>query len=678
MKNLILIISISGLFGNLISPKNEQILNQTQVLFEWRQIPNANYYEIEIDTLSNFSNPISSAFDNNLIYIEKNAIEWNENYFWRLRPIFFSDIAGDWSTTRNFRTSSSKSNSETIIYNELALQPGLTIFGSFFNYFTAIIDQNGKEIWNSGNSDLVYYGVSKSGNILGSHYRPLNNHNLPGVEVSISGQLLWEEPNDKFLHHDMIRLPNGNYLGIVETVEMGPIPIGSWSSSFQNLSYQADGNTVEFPWVGDKLIEWDKDTKEEVWTWNVFDHFDMSDYDKIGGTWTQAYFSLRYDWTHINAVIFDEEESALYISTRHLSRISKIDYPSGEVLWNVGRDMPSGDVTMGTDIGFSFQHSLEKLDNGNILSFDNGNLAPQFRGVAQPISRAIEISVDNYDASLVWSYDLPESLFGFASGNAQKLNNGNILITTVGGGGRSLEVSNQGDLVWEGRYNLSLPNGAVYRANRIDGLFPNAYSVLIHNYTTSGIDTVVHFSGGPANLFFTISNESKYPLKLSCEIDDSEGWFNFETISVSLNPYAEEVISFSGSIGEITGNPNLIKLRTIPNSQVDLSKEVSLFGVVSNLNLKNESFPNVISITKLWPNPFNATISIEYLVNVKKRVRIQIFNNKGNLVKTLTDKTMRNGIHNIRWEPLSESSGIYYVVISSDGNKIVKKMIYLK
>ena len=74
--------------------------------------------------------------------------------------------------------------------------------------------------------------------------------------------------------------------------------------------------------------------------------------------------------------------------------------------------------------------------------------------------------------------------------------------------------------------------------------------------------------------------------------------YNFETINVSLNPHAEEVISFSGNIGEITGNPNPIKLRTIPNSQVDLSKEVSLLGVVSNLNLKNESFPNVISITK--------------------------------------------------------------------------------
>ena len=140
------------------------------------------------------------------------------------------------------------------------------------------------------------------------------------------------------------------------------------------MGFQADGVTVEFPWVGDKLVEWDKDTKDVVWSWNVFDHFNMLDYDQYGGTWTEAYLSLHYDWTHVNAVIFDEEESDIYISTRHLSRITKIDYPSGEVLWNLGHQMTSEDVNMGTDIGFSFQHSLQKLENGNILTFDNGCL----------------------------------------------------------------------------------------------------------------------------------------------------------------------------------------------------------------------------------------------------------------------------------------------------------------
>ena len=64
----------------------------------------------------------------------------------------------------------------------------------------------------------------------------------------------------------------------------------------------------------------------------------------------------------------------------------------------------------------------------------------------------------------------------------QKLHNGNVLVTTVGGGGRSLEINSDGEIVWQAEYNLSLPNGAVYRANRIPGLYPISYSILINNY----------------------------------------------------------------------------------------------------------------------------------------------------------------------------------------------------
>ena len=95
------------------------------------------------------------------------------------------------------------------------------------------------------------------------------------------------------MHHDLIQLPNGNYLGIIEESSLGVIPIGDWTSSFQSLGFQADGSTVEFPWIGDKLVEWDKDTKEIVWSWSVFDHFNMEDYDEYGGTWNQAYIDLQ-------------------------------------------------------------------------------------------------------------------------------------------------------------------------------------------------------------------------------------------------------------------------------------------------------------------------------------------------------------------------------------------------
>ena len=169
-------------------------------------------------------------------------------------------------------------------------------------------------------------------------------------------------------------------MGIVETSQLGPIPIGPWTGDYQDFGFTANGITAEFPWVGDKLIEWDKDTKEIVWTWSVFDHFSMDDFDDLGSTWLSSSTGFqKYDWTHVNALIFSEEENALYISTRHLSRITKISYPSGDIIWNMGRNMPSGDVSMGNDIGFSFQHGLQILDNGNIVTFDNGNLRKVFR-----------------------------------------------------------------------------------------------------------------------------------------------------------------------------------------------------------------------------------------------------------------------------------------------------------
>ena len=189
---------------------------------------------------------------------------------------------------------------------------------------------------------------------------------------------------------------------------MGPIPIGGWTSSFQSLGFQADGVTNEFPWVGDRLVEWDNETKDVVWSWNVFDHFNMTDFDQFGGTWTEAYLSLHYDLTHMNAVIFDEEESALYVSSRHLSRITKIDYPSGEIIWMIG--MPSGyntgDEHICTELGFTWQHNVHLLDNGNLTLFDNGNLSGLFGQDAT--SRALEFKViDNSYCEMIWEYTLP-------------------------------------------------------------------------------------------------------------------------------------------------------------------------------------------------------------------------------------------------------------------------------
>ena len=59
----------------------------------------------------------------------------------------------------------------------------------------------------------------------------------------------------------------GTY-GYTTEYQLGPIPIGPWTESYQNLGYVADGYTNEFTWRGTKITEWDRQSHEEIWDWN--------------------------------------------------------------------------------------------------------------------------------------------------------------------------------------------------------------------------------------------------------------------------------------------------------------------------------------------------------------------------------------------------------------------------
>ena len=80
---------------------------------------------------------------------------------------------------------------------------------------------------------------------------------------------------------------------------------------FQMLGYPTypTNDSFFFPWVGDKIVEWDQNG-DIVWEWDTFDNLNwLADYDVIGGTWDDAYLQGRHDWTHSNALLFNESDS---------------------------------------------------------------------------------------------------------------------------------------------------------------------------------------------------------------------------------------------------------------------------------------------------------------------------------------------------------------------------------
>ena len=138
------------------------------------------------------------------------------------------------------------------------------------------------------------------------------------------------------------------------------------------------------------------------------------------------------DVSHCNSIRIVERPiegiapaGSVLLSFRELNRIVILDPDLGRILWEWGNGELEG------------QHHATLLEDGNIMVFDNG--------VRRKRSRVLEI--DPKTRKIVWSYTA-DNLYTRLRGAAQKLPNGNVLITESDRG-HVIEVTPKGDRVWE-------------------------------------------------------------------------------------------------------------------------------------------------------------------------------------------------------------------------------------
>ena len=73
----------------------------------------------------------------------------------------------------------------------------------------------------------------------------------------------------------------------------------------------------------------------------------------------------------------------------------------------------AGDDNICTDLGFSFQHNIQLLEDGTLIFFDNGNISKVVLGDQNPTTRIRRIRViDDSFCETVWEYEFPANLFG--------------------------------------------------------------------------------------------------------------------------------------------------------------------------------------------------------------------------------------------------------------------------
>ncbi len=88
--------------------------------------------------------------------------------------------------------------------------------------------------------------------------------------------------------------------------------------------------------------------------------------------------------------------------------------------------------------------------------------------------------------------------------------------------------------------------------------------------------------------------------------------------------------------------------------------------------------PNILSISSIFPNPFNPNTVIEYSVPLFSDITINVYDISGRFVKTLIDKTHSAGDYSIFWETDDIPAGAYVVSLVSDRKVINRKITVIK
>ena len=306
-----------------------------------------------------------------------------------------------------------------------AAQPGLTFVPIFIELGGGVVfvDERGRSVWAYPPEDDAHELVFRA------------RMSLDGKHALFNGQALSEDGPGKIFKIALdgststtAQITSG-HTDFVEYTPDGYVAIG-WEIR------EIDGRKI----LGDTLVERSPEGVERV-VWSTWDWFEPD--------LTQSYPNLYVadpeveDWTHVNGLHYDPIEDALYATMTFDNGVAKIDRASGELIWVLSQT--DGDFTLENPDLLQLPHSVQLLENGNLLVFNRGQL-----GSVDGYSHADELAVDEDARTVrsVWSYADPERLLVAFLGSAERLENDNTLISWTSAG-KLNEVTQDGAVAWQ-------------------------------------------------------------------------------------------------------------------------------------------------------------------------------------------------------------------------------------
>lgn len=204
--------------------------------------------------------------------------------------------------------------------------------------------------------------------------------------------------------HELRPLPNGDVMVLSYA-----------QRSNMDLSALGLGSSAN---INDCVIEELDPQGQIVWRWRASDHISPAEslHQPLGAA----------DIYHCNSIDIDNASGHVLLSSRHTDAVYLIEKTTGKIIWKMGGNPQNHDgaqiLTISGDPEgvFHAQHFVRFRPNGDVSLYDDQSWNPGLaaRGVEYHINAGVGT------ATLVWSYQSPDSRNSLATGSFERLNGG--------------------------------------------------------------------------------------------------------------------------------------------------------------------------------------------------------------------------------------------------------------
>jgi len=112
-----------------------------------------------------------------------------------------------------------------------------------------------------------------------------------------------------------------------------------------------------------------------------------------------------------------------------------------------------------------------------------------------------------------------------------------------------------------------------------------------------------------------------------------------------------------------------------------LETDTASFIINKKSNIQEPPQPNKVEnfeITRLYPNPFNATLNINFTIRSEGPYELSIFDLSGRRLATLVNTRLYMGNYSFTWDAGELSSGVYLVRLSDGKQVLTLKALLVK